>query len=223
MLSSILKTMLKRDEAGQAQAPAKPSSFLPTYEERYAPHLLGRTDGFRIMFRELEARLARRPGPALIVETGSLRTPGEWLDGQSTLLWAEFAKVHPCEIHTVDLNPDAAVTVRQTCGDAVHAHTGDSVAFLHRMACAPQPRQIDLLYLDSFDLDKEDPFPSAFHHMKELTSARPCIGPGTIIAVDDNLVLPDGQYGGKGYLVMQWFRHLEIECLHSGYQWIWRF
>ena len=217
MIFNTLKALLgSGDNPGAAQR-----SFLPVYDQLYAPHLMGRAAGFRIMFERLEARAALRSEPLLIVESGSLRKPGNWEDGQSTMLWKEFAQFHECEIHTVDLDPKAAVSVRQTCGDAVHAHTGDSVAFLHQMACAPEPRQIDLLYLDSFDFDPEEPFPSALHHVKELISVRPCLDKGSIVAIDDNFVLPDGQFAGKGYLAMQWFRHLEIPCVHSGYQLVW--
>jgi hypothetical protein len=198
------------------------ASFFDLYDSRYAPHLMGRADSFRIMFQALEARCSEKSGPALIVETGSLHNPGHWADGQSTLLWSEFARFQPCEIHTVDLKPEAASVVREVCGADVRAHTGDSVGFLYEMASVPNPPQIDLLYLDSYDFDPEEPFPSAFHHIKELISARPCLGKGSIIAIDDNFLLPDGQYAGKGYLVMQWFRHLDIKCLYSGYQWVWQ-
>jgi hypothetical protein len=188
-------------------------SFLPVYDQLYGPHLMGRTEGFRIMFERLDARARSRAEPMLIVETGSLRNPGHWADGQSTLLWKEFAGFHDCEIHSVDLDPAAAATVRKICGDAV--------AFLYEMAGAAQPRQIDLLYLDSYDFEPENPFPSAFHHVKELIAIRPCLRPGTIVAIDDNYTMPDGQFAGKGYLAMQWFRHLDIKCLYSGYQFIW--
>lgn len=212
--------MFRRSQQ-QASLPPQ-ASFLPQYDSRFAPHLMGRTDGFRIMFEHLEARCRARPGPALIVETGSLRKPGHWADGQSTLLWSEFARVHDSEIHTVDLDPAAGRTVREVCGDQVQIHTGDSVAFLYEMASAPQPRQIDLLYLDSYDYDPAEPFPSAFHHIKELIAIRPCLRKGSIVAIDDNFLQSDGQFAGKGYLVMQWFRHLDIKCLYSGYQWIWQ-
>jgi len=217
----MLGKLLRR---GRENAPhPRHSSFFSLYDAEFAPHLMGRAESFRIMFEHLEARSKKNPGPALIVETGSLHNPGHWGDGQSTLLWSEFSRFHDCEIHTVDLKPEAARVVRETCGEAVHAHTGDSVAFLHEMASRPNPPQIDLLYLDSYDFDPEEPFPSAFHHIKELIAIRPCSRKGSIIAIDDNFILPDGQYAGKGYLAMQWFRHLDIKCLHSGYQWVWEF
>ena len=197
--------------------------FLDFYDANYAPLLAHRAQGFRVILETLERRCLAGGPPALIVETGSMRFRGNWAgDGQSTVLWNSFALNYDCEVHTVDLAPEAAVLVREDCGPSVHAHTGDSVAFLHQRAIVPNPQKIDLLYLDSFDFDPADPFPSAFHHIKELIAVRPCLGKGSIVAIDDNLLLPDGSYTGKGYLAMQWFDHLGIKCLHQGYQYIWQ-
>jgi hypothetical protein len=209
---------------GAAGQVAAGGSFLEHFDRNFAPLLDHRAAGFRVMFERLEAICrARPPGqPALIVETGSLRIVGNWRgDGQSTVLWKEFARFYPCEIHTVDLDPVASWAVREACGDAVHVHTGDSVAYLYQFA-RQQRRQIDLLYFDSFDLDLEDPFPSAFHHIKELIAAAPCLGPGSLIGVDDNYRDAEGNITGKGYLLLQWFRHLDIPQLHDGYQYVWQ-
>lgn len=210
-------------EEKAAAVPAGDLAFVQLFNTKYAPRLGMREESFRIMLEKLErSQLAGAPVP-LIVETGSMRQPDNWEgDGQSTLLWAAFSEVYPSEIHTVDLAPEAAALVRERCGDRVHAHTGDSVAFLHQLACQANPRKIDLLYLDSFDFDVNNPFPSAFHHVKELIAVRPCLGPGSIIAIDDNFQLPDGSFLGKGYLAKQWFDHLGITCLYQGYQWVWQ-
>jgi len=218
----MLRNLFKR----QGETQAAPASFLPLYEKTFAPLLDLRTTGFRSIFELLEARCAALDRPALIIETGSMRAIGNWAgDGQSTVLWKEFSAFHPCEIHTVDLDPAAAAVVGEACGDAVQAHTGDSVAYLYEMAKRPEPPQIDLLYLDSYDFDPANPFPSAMHHIKELIAVRPCLRPGSIIAIDDNYIHPDpedGRITGKGYLAMQWFRHLDIPLLHRGHQFVWQ-
>lgn len=225
----MLGDLIKRALGGGATADSgaassvKSRNFLPAYESRFAPLLAARAPGFRIIFEHLEERCRASEEPVLIVETGSVRQLGNWAgDGQSTLLWNEFAAFHSTEVHTVDLDPAAAEVVRENCGAAVHAHTGDSVAFLYKMAGDPNPRQIDLLYLDSFDFDPNEPFPSAFHHIKELIAVRPCLRKGSIVVIDDNFHGPDGQITGKGYLVMQWFKHLDLACLHAGYQYVWQ-
>lgn len=203
------------------------TSFLSRYDAQYAPLLDVRAGGFRVMFDLLEKRCRLLGRPALVVETGSMRAIGNWAgDGQSTFLFKAFSEHWPSEIHTVDLDPEAAQVVRQACGETVHAHTGDSVAFLYKMAEQPDPPQIDLLYLDSYDFDPQDPFPSAMHHVKELITARPCLGEGSIIAIDDNFIHPDpadGRVIGKGYLCAEWFAHLGIPLVHRGHQFVWQF
>lgn len=220
MLNKFFKTALKPREN---KAGAAPSQFLAYYESKFAPLLAVRAGGFREIFRRLEERCAGRAEPGLIIETGSMRTVGNWAgDGQSTVLWKEFASIHDCEVHSVDLDPEATRVVREECGDAVQAFTGDSVRYLYDFANSPQARQIDLLYLDSYDFDNQDPFPSAFHHIKELIAVRPCLGAGSIVAIDDNFVLAEGGWTGKGYLAMQWFEHLGIPCAHQGHQFVWQ-
>jgi hypothetical protein len=55
-----------------------------------------------------------------------------------------------------------------------------------------------------------------------MLAAGPCLGSGTIVAVDDNHHQPDGTITGKGYLLIKWFEHLRIPCLHAGYQYVWQ-
>jgi predicted RNA methylase len=214
--------------APRTDSPASPSreSFLPLFKQKYEPLLDIRASGFLAIFELLEARCAQLGRPALIVETGCMRGVGNWAgDGQSTLLWKEFAALHPCEVHTVDIDPAAVRVVREVCGDAVQAHVGDSVEFLYELANQSPSRQIDLLYLDSSDFDPNNPFPSAMHHVKELIAARPCLGTGSMVVIADNYVYPDptdGRITGKGSLALQWFRHLDIPLIHKGHQFVWQ-
>ena len=221
----MFKRLLK-DLAGNrasANTSGNREDFLPLYDSKFGPLLGVRETGFRVIFELLQNNWRAHGNQTLIVETGSLREVGNWAgDGQSTVLWKEFSQLLPCEIHTVDLNPATSEIVRSICGDAVNVHTGDSVAFLHRMATMPSPRQIDLLYLDSYDFDPDNPFPSSFHHIKELIAVRPCLGPGSIIAIDDNFQTPEGKIIGKGSLAMEWFDHLGIPFKHMGYQFVWQ-
>jgi predicted O-methyltransferase YrrM len=155
-----------------------------------------------------------------------VRQAGNWQgDGQSTVLWGDFASRFDAEVHTVDLDPLPARRILEDLGmgEMVQAHEGDSVRFLHDFAVREPRRQIDLLYLDSYDLDIKNPYPSALHHIMELAAARPCLGPGSIVAIDDNLELDTGGRVGKGMLVGDWFHKIGIPPLHLGYQFIWRF
>ena len=208
-----------------AEAPARGAAYLERFDRQFAPRLGMRAESLRLMMSLLEARTRSVERPLLIIETGSVRQPGNWEgDGQSTVLWGDFANHFDAEVHTVDLDPEPArlINGELALGDTVKAHTGDSVKFLHDLATARPLRQIDLLYLDSYDLDVQNPYPSALHHLKELAAARPSLGPGSVVAVDDNHLLETGGYLGKGLLVEEWFSQVGIKPLYSGYQFIWQ-
>ena len=195
---------------------ASSDSFLPVYLEKYAARLGVRRDGFLSMFSMLEA--ARPQGDFRIVETGSMRVPDNWEgDGQSTVLFDQFVTFHGGEVLTVDMSPECGDLIAQACSEQVRFTCGDSVRYLHKLRTTGDQR-IDLLYLDSFDLDINQPTPSAFHHVKELLAIWPALAPGAVIVVDDN---PPGMIG-KGYLVENFFDHVGIPKVFDGYQKLWQ-
>jgi hypothetical protein len=141
-------------------------------------------------FAKICEYLDRFDRPVGIVETGCVRKADNWAgDGQSTILFDKYAQFHQgTVVYTVNLDEQATSMCRTLVSERVKVHTGDSVAFLKALADAPPNdlAAIDLLYLDSFDLDLEDVFPSAFHHMKELTAIAAMIHPETLVVVDDS-------------------------------------
>jgi hypothetical protein len=220
MLLDVLREALGRPRA----APAA-DSFLPRYDRDFAPLLAARAEGFRTIFAEVEARrglgAAGAPAP-LVVETGSVRIRDNWAgDGQSTRLFEAFVDHHGGQCVTVDIDSAAAPLVRELCSQRTRAVTADSVRFLAELSASLGARQVDLLYLDSFDLDPADAHPSAFHHMKELTAIWRNVRPGTVIAVDDNPELPDGRRVGKAMYVAQFLDDLGVAPFHAGWQLAW--
>ena len=219
MLFDVLRDLLVRKQTLPA------ASFLPIYDREYAPLLAQRAEGFRAVLARVEYVARYHGGNAvhpMIVETGSVRVRDNWAgDGQSTRLFDAYVRHHHGRCLTVDIDPSASALVRELCSDATEATTGDSVSFLAELSASLGARRIDLLYLDSFDLDPADARPSAFHHMKELTAAWRSLGPGTVVAVDDNPVLPDGRRIGKAMYVAQFFDDLGIAPFHTGYQLAW--
>ena len=151
------------------------------------PHLGRRAEAFRTLW----AALASHGRPLRIVETGCAREPGNWAgDGQSTLVWDQLVAEAGGTVESVDLDPAA---VDAATSAATRVTVGDSVDFLRGLA--PEPH-VDLLYLDSYDIDWQDPGPSMRHHLAEIVAAAPLLGPGSIVAVDDNMAGT-----GKGMLV----------------------
>jgi hypothetical protein len=171
--------------------------------------LLGkRADGFQCMWDTLKAM---KKDSYLIVETGTTRIPDNWEgDGQSTRIWDMFVNESNGKVFTVDICPYACGVAKSFVGDKVTVVCEDSVQFLHTF---PQKGEIDLLYLDSYDIDFKNPHNSSFHHMKELTTIFSSLSPSCIIAVDDNI-----PHAGKGKYVKEFLESVGYKCIYDGYQ-----
>ena len=209
----------------------KNEPFWEWYEAVAAPHLGFRGEAFRKMFGYLD-NLDR---PVIIVETGCVRSPGNWAgDGQSTVLFDKYVRTKPgSAVHTIDIDPDATAVCTTLVGESVTIYTGDSVAVLRILAqrLAKTHSVVDLLYLDSFDVDPGNPVPSAVHHLKELVSIAPVATEQTLVVVDDSpftaqVIAVDDTYklldaptiGGKGKYVAEYAQQVGATNLFSCYQ-----
>jgi hypothetical protein len=195
-------------------------SFLATFDQHIAPRVgENRSGGFRKILEAAEQHALTARKPILIVETGGLRKLDHWKgDGQSTRIFDAFVAYHNGYLFSVDINPLCAVLTREVCTHRSLAVTGDSVQFLKAF---PGKQAISVLYLDSFDLDVRNPAPSNTHHMNELMAVVESLEPGTVVAVDDNLIV-DGQPVGKGQLVGQFLSSRGVPLLFDGYQKVWQ-
>lgn len=210
-------------------------NFFEQFQHEWAPRLGLRRDTFRATF-DLLAR--RRPAGHLIIETGCARQADNWEgDGQSTYLFDRFAEAHGGDVYTVDINPVSCDYARSIVGPRTRVFQEDSVPFLHRVAreLRTAGRQIDLLYLDSFDWDPANSVPSALHHLKELCAIAPALTPGTLVVVDDSFhalrgfCSPPGSYvliddqgiAGKAMFVARYFEQIGVPLAFDGYQCGW--
>ena len=210
--------------------PPSGASFAGRFLADFAPRLAGRRDGFAALFKAL----ARPSSELLIVETGTLRLADNWSgDGQSTYMFDQYVQAEsragrPAAFFSIDLSLRSLAVARAVCSHATNLICNDSVFALHTLARQLRGRALSLLYLDSFDLDVDDPLPSARHHMMELAAAAPMLGPGSLVAIDDYGVpgeaggRGDGQGGGKGLLVDAHMRAIDATVVYAGYQKIWR-
>jgi|TARA_R110002012_G_scaffold312025_2_gene522076 hypothetical protein len=164
-----------------------------------------------------------------IVETGCMRADHGQLalgdDGASTYIFDDFINYYDGEVASVDINPDNVAHAQKMVSDKTQVYCSDSVEFLWNI---PAKRKIDLLYLDSFDFEPEDPIPSQKHHLKELTAVMKNLRKGSIIMVDDNLNTPEFEWftkiaqGGKAGFVKEFMKDIGAELLLDEYQIIWR-
>jgi predicted O-methyltransferase YrrM len=179
-------------------------SFLNYYDLHYAFKLGRRADTFRQVFQRL---LEIKPHNITVVETGSLREPGNWAgDGQSTILFDELIKSTGGRVFSVDICSEHTTIARKLVSDNVILVNGNSLNFLNALS---QP--IDLLYLDSFDLSHQDPLPSASHHLFELLAAAKNLHTGSIVCIDDTWWPVAEPPHGKGMIVCQCLKALGAE------------
>jgi hypothetical protein len=191
--------------------------FDQQFARYYRPRLEKRAQGFECLI----AALSRPREGLVIVETGSLRVPGNWAgDGQSSFLFDALVRDRGGTLVSIDVTLESLDAARRVCSSAINLVLGDSVATLHNLGLL-LARRIDLLYLDSFDLDPDNPMPSAIHHAMELMAARALIGPGTIVAIDDYHV-EGSEVGGKALIIDQYLERIRAPVLFSGYQKVWQ-
>jgi hypothetical protein len=195
---------------------AESCDFTTGFSSFIYPRLAHRADSFKLIFEELD----QHESP-FILETGCLRVPNNWAgDGQSTFVFDWYARENHGHVVTIDISSESIESARRACSGVTSTILNDSVAALH-MLDRVVSKPVSFLYLDSFDLDQNNPMPSAIHHAMELMAARSLIGPGTIICVDDYNVGTLGE-GGKGMIINSFMDAIRADVLYSGYQKIWR-
>jgi len=165
-------------------------------------------------FRQMVDFLTTLENPT-IVETGCARVENNFEgDGMSTLIFDCFVQKNGGNFYSVDISPDSVGFAKsKITSERSKIACQDSVGFLHKF-----DQKIDLLYLDSYDLDPTNPHPSSLHHIYELLAVSKCIKSGTMIVVDDNL---DNEIG-KGKYIADYFEKIGIPMIYSGYQQIWK-
>lgn len=190
-------------------------SFLSNFDKNFYPFLnvgqFKRADTFRKALVYLEEK--SRP-PYTIIETGTTRIFGNWSDGQSTQIWNEFVQYHGGQVISIDINQQYIEAVK-TKFPKVSCFCGDSVKTLSLLE--NQIPIANLIYLDSFDLDRFNPMPSAIHHLKELTAIYGRMQKGSLLMVDDCVT----DKIGKHILVKEFMENIGKQPLFTGYQWGW--
>ena len=204
--------------------------------ESIASKLGNREISFRKIFKYLDAR----PTPIIIVETGCLRVQGNFLDGQSTLLFDKYtlSRGEKSKVYTVDKSQNSTNACRQVVSGNVEITKSDSVRYLNNLTkkFLTDKIKVSMFYLDSFDIDWKYPYPSAAHHLKELTAISKILYRETLVVVDDApavgnltrnkdtwqvLKLPPPVIGGKGFLVHEYAEDVGAKALFSNYQTGW--
>lgn len=180
--------------------------------------LYQRAEGFDIIFAHLESLGQKQYN---IVETGTLRNPGNWKDGQSALLFAEFVDHYAGTVRSVDIDQTAVDTANSTIKlNCFRSYCSDSVAWLQQQTDLDQ---VDLFYLDSWDVKWNDDRDSAEHHLKEFLAIESHLKPGVVIAIDDNArFLETNARTGKGRRIAEYLESKGIRPVYDAYQIIYK-
>ena len=156
-------------------------SLFEQWETEFEP-LLGHTprwEGFCYIVKELLGR-----GTLRILETGTLRKPGNWAgDGCSTKIWDWLKEHKPSDVQvvSVDSSAEACKAARTECPH-VWVMCNDSVSYLRGVGKI----KLDLLYLDSYDYHPGQEVNACMHQVAELAAIWERLPSGCLIASDDS-------------------------------------
>jgi len=207
-------------------------SFLALYTEMYMPrlhafsdHIYNRSGTFYKAFEYLENKIRLREAAGgtrrtHILETGCTREKRCFSDGNSTVMFDHFVNFYEGSVTSIDINPENCRLCSSITTDKVTVICGDSVKSIYDKIEDTEKDPIDLVYLDSFDLDISNPHDSAMHHVKELVALLPLLKGETLILIDDSIT----KQLSKGKYVREFFDNIGIEPFFDDYQlaYIWK-
>ncbi len=208
--------------------------------KNFSPKLGLRETSFKKIIQFLDSQ----PAPITIVETGCLRKEDNFLDGQSTLIFDKYtlSRGNGSKVYTVDINPKSTEVCKKVVSKNVDVATDDSVRYLNNLAkiFIDKSIKVTMFFLDSYDVDWRHPYPSAAHHLKELTAIQKILDKNTLVVVDDAPAIGHLErseenlskdwkvmqsfsptIGGKGFLVHEYACHVKAKVFFSHYQTAW--
>ena len=119
---------------------------------------------------------------SVLLETGS----SAW-GTNSSLLFDSYVNSFGGLFQSVDIRAEPMYTLSAKCSPHSTFFCDDSVAFLHKYT--KRTAKIDLAYLDSWDVDFENPLPSAIHGLHEFLVILPLLRErGGLLLIDDTPV-----------------------------------
>lgn len=122
--------------------------------------------------------LGRRP--AYILETGSA-----CYGASSTLVWDAYVRSFGGQCISIDISAGTQQDAERNCSDLTRFICGDSIEVLSRLSRSSPTPEFDLVYLDSLDLDWDNPDPSMAHGLREFELVAPLVRAGGVVLVDD--------------------------------------
>ena len=156
--------------------------------------------------------------PKVIVETGTQHNDLLHAHGMSTSILGALARKHDGMVYTVDLDPESINVCKNLTTEYssnIEYICSDSVKFLSQF-----DKQIDILYLDSYDFVDGYEEESRLHQLEEIKVAMSLLRKGSIILLDDcnvqmwfNRKLDDKDIQGKSYYTHEYLINNGAMCV----------
>jgi hypothetical protein len=144
-------------------------------------HFATRNNLSHANFKSLQEAISALGGrPSWIVETGS----SAW-GTDSSRLFDSYVATFGGRFWSVDLRLEPILNLRKHISKSSSISCNDSVRFLKLWVNKYSSHRVDLVYLDSWDLDISDPMPAAIHGLKEFFAIAPALRDGSLLLVDD--------------------------------------
>ena len=181
--------------------------------------LYERKNGFILIFNLL---FQQKKENFQIIETGTVRNPKIWKDGNSGFLFSEMIKIYGGFVRSVDIN-QSAVDIANNFIDQKNykCYCSDSVEWLKSLNDLDK---VDLFYLDSYDVKWQNDSLSAAHHLKEFQAIEKHLKTGCIVAIDDNSkFIENNKRTGKGRMIYEYLESKKIFPVYDKYQIIYKF
>lgn len=132
---------------------------------------------FKKLFEEIQARGCP---PLTILETGTA-----YAGTKSTYLFDAYVQKYGGHFWSVDICGNTCDEARKHVSSSTTIVCDDSIHFLESWVREHPGEKADVVYLDSFDLEWANPFPSADHGLKEYFSILPALQKDSLLLIDD--------------------------------------
>ena len=117
--------------------------------------------------------------PARIIETGS----SSW-GANSSMLFDLYVSNFGGSFNSVDIRIEPAINLSNKCSNLSNFWCDDSANWLSKNI-NKNSEEINLVYLDSWDLNPEEPIKSALHSLNEFLTLLPLLKKGCLVLIDD--------------------------------------
>ncbi len=123
--------------------------------------------------------------PAKILETGS----SAW-GADSTRLFAKYVQVFGGNLWSVDNRSEPKKKLGDL-GPRVNLEVQDSVKYIEQLGHRYTDMRLNLVYLDSMDVDWANALPAAQHGLREWLGVQDLLAPRAVVVIDDTPRTPD--------------------------------